>query len=135
VNPTIARLREAMDAHDPGAMAALMAPDYRSEQPVHPNRAFVGNRKVVANWTEMFRGVPDMAVQVVAEATEGTTSFSEWAWTGHHADGSDFAVRGVVVAGLDDAGVIRWMRLYVEPVEADSAGIDDAVRGLSGTEG
>jgi SnoaL-like domain len=135
VNPTIARLREAMDAHDPGAMAALMAADYRSEQPVHPNRAFVGNRQVVANWTEMFRGVPDMAVQVVAEATEGTTSFSEWSWTGHHADGSDFAVRGVVVAGLDDAGVIRWMRLYVEPVEADSADIEDAVRGLSGTEG
>jgi ketosteroid isomerase-like protein len=135
VNQTIARLREAVNAHDPAAMAALMAPDYRSEQPVHPNRAFVGNQQVVANWTEMFRGVPDMTVEVLAEATEGTTSFSEWSWTGHHADGSDFAVRGVIVAGLDDTGIIRWMRLYVEPVEVDSAGIADAVRGLSGTEG
>jgi hypothetical protein len=135
VNPTVKRLTDAMNRHDPEGMAATMAPDYRSDQPVHPNRHFVGNGQVVANWTEMFRGVPDMTVEVVAEATEGTTSLSEWSWTGHHADGSDFAVRGVVVAGLDDAGVIRWMRLYVEPVEADSAGIDDAVRGLSGTEG
>src|SRR3954466_15041352 len=124
-----------MNRHDPEGMAATMTPAYRSGQPVHPNRHFVGNRQVVANWTEMFRGVPDMTVEVVAEATEGTTSFSEWSWNGHHAAGSAFAVRGVVVAGLDDAAVIRWMRLYVEPVEADSAGIDDAVRGLSGTEG
>ena len=131
MNATIARLADAMNRHDPEGMAACMAPDYRSEQPVHPNRAFTGSRQVVLNWTEMFRGVPDMRIEVVAEATEGTTSFSEWSWTGHHADGSDFAVRGVIVAGIED-GVIGWMRLYVEPVEADSAGIEEAVRGLSG---
>ena len=131
MNATIQRLRDAMNRHDAAGMAALMAPDYRSEQPVHPNRHFVGNHQVVVNWTEMFAGVPDMAIEVVAEATEGTTSFSEWSWTGHHVDGSEFAVRGVVVAGLDDGGVIEWMRLYVEPVEQDSAGIADAVRDLS----
>ena len=131
MNATIARLADAMNRHDPEGMAACMAPDYRSEQPVHPNRAFTGNRQVVANWTEMFHGVPDMRIEVVAEATEGTTSFSEWSWTGHSADGSDFAVRGVIVAGIED-DLIRWMRLYVEPVEADSAGIEEAVRELSG---
>ena len=62
MNPTIARLRDAMNAHDPEGMAAVMAPGYRSEQPVHPHRAFVGNRQVVANWTEMFHGVPDLSV-------------------------------------------------------------------------
>ena len=133
MNPTIARLRDAMNAHDPEGMAAVMAPGYRSEQPVHPHRAFVGNRQVVANWTEMFHGVPDLTCEVVAEATEGTTTFAEWAWDGHHTDGSEFAVRGVTVAGLDDDGVIVWMRLYVEPVEQDSLAIEDAVRDLAGT--
>jgi ketosteroid isomerase-like protein len=135
VNPTIARLRDAMNRHDPAGMAACMAPDYRSDQPVHPNRHFVGNQQVVANWTEMFRGVPDMTVEVLAEATEGTTSFSEWAWLGQHTDGSEFDVRGVLVAGLRDDGLIQWMRLYVEPVEQDSAAIDEVVRELSGSEG
>jgi len=131
VNPTVERLTDAMNRHDPEGMAATMAPDYRSDQPVHPNRHFVGNQQVVANWTEMFRGVPDMTVEVVAEATEGTTSFAELSCAGHHTDGSDFDFRGVIVAGVED-DLIRWMRLYLEPVEADSAAIEEAVRQLSG---
>src|SRR3954469_9683811 len=117
MNPTTERMRDPVNRHAPEGMAAPMKPDYRSDQPVHPNRHFVGNQQVVANWTAMFRGVPDLAVEVVAEATEGTTSFSEWSWDGHYADGSDFATRGVIVAGIED-GIIRWMRLYLEPVEA-----------------
>src|SRR5215213_11388994 len=112
-----------MNRHDAEGMAALFAPDYRSEQPVHPNRGFAGREQVAANWSNMFAGVPDMVVEVVADATEGSTTWSEWSWTGHHTDGSEFAVRGVLVAGLRDDGAIQWMRLYVEPVERDSAGI------------
>ena len=130
MNPTIERLRDAVNRHDPAGMAALMAPDYVSDQPVHPNRHFVGNQQVVANWTEMFRGLPDLVAEVVTEATEGTTSFSEWAMTGHYADGSDFEFRGVIVAGIED-GLIRWQRLYLETVEADSAEIEETVHQLS----
>jgi limonene-1,2-epoxide hydrolase len=131
VNPTIERLRDAMNRHDPEGMAATMTPGYRSDQPVHPNRTFVGNRQVVANWTEMFRGVPDLVAEVLAEATEGRTSLAEWRWSGHHVDGSEFVMCGVTVAGLDDDELIEWQRLYVEPVEQDSAAIEEAVRQLS----
>ena len=34
----IERLREAMNRHDPDAMVECFDPDYRSEQPAHPNR-------------------------------------------------------------------------------------------------
>jgi len=132
MHPTIARLAKAMNNHDPHGMAAQMAPDYHSEQPVHPNRTFTGNEQVAANWTEMFVGVPDMVGTVVAEDTVGSRSWSEWRWDGHHADGSDFAMRGVIVAGLRDDGLVQWMRLYVEPVEQDSAAIEEAVQQLSG---
>ena len=132
MNPTVERLRDAVNRHDPEGMAATMAPDYRSDQPVHPNRHFVGNQQVVANWTEMFRGVPDLVAEVVAEATEGTTSFSEWTMTGHHTDGSVFEFRGVIVAGIED-GLIAWQRLYLETVEQDSAPIEEAVQQLSKT--
>jgi uncharacterized protein CbrC (UPF0167 family) len=135
MNPTIARLAEAMNRHDPQGMAATMAPDYRSDQPVHPNRTFTGNAQVVRNWAGMFAGVPDMVCTVVAEDTAGARSWSEWQWDGHHTDGSAFAVRGVIVAELRDDGLIQAMRLYVEPVEQDSAAIDEAVRGLSGASG
>jgi hypothetical protein len=38
---------------------------------------------------------------------------------------------GVIVAGVGD-GRLRWARLYVEPVEQGGAGIDAAVRRISG---
>jgi hypothetical protein len=38
---------------------------------------------------------------------------------------------GVIVAGVSD-GVLRWARLYVEPVEQEGAGIDAAVSEMSG---
>ena len=132
MNPLIERLRDAMNRHDPAGMAATMRPDYRSDQPVHPNRHFVGNQQVAANWTEMFRGLPDLVAEVVAEATEGTTSFSEWAITGHYPDGSEFEFRGVIVAGIED-GLIAWQRLYLETVEKASAAIEEVVQQLSRT--
>jgi hypothetical protein len=131
MHATIARLAEAMNNHDPRGMAAEMAEDYFSEQPVHPNRRFTGNQQVAINWTHMFAGVPDMVCTVLAEDTVGSRSWSEWRWDGHHADGSEFAMRGVIVVGLRGDGLIQWARLYVEPVEQDSAAIEGAVQGLS----
>ena len=40
---------------------------------------------------------------------------------------------GVIVGGVS-GGVLRWARLYVEPVEQGGAGIDAAVRSMSGRE-
>ena len=131
MNPSIARLAEAMNRHDARGMADCFAPDYRSEQPAHPNRTFTGNGQVAANWSEMFAGVPDMLITCVAEDTVGSRTWSEWEWTGHHTDGSDFAVRGVIVAGLRDDGLIQWMRLFVEPVERETAAIEEVVQHLS----
>jgi SnoaL-like domain len=58
MNATLARLNDAVNRHDPEAMAALFAPDYRSEQPVHPERGFGGPDRVAADWRQMFDGVP-----------------------------------------------------------------------------
>jgi ketosteroid isomerase-like protein len=133
MHPTIERLRDAVNRHDPAGMAATMAPDYRSDQPAHPNRAFTGNDQVVANWTQMFAGVPDLEVEVVADATDGSTVWSEWRWRGTHLDGSPFAMSGVIVAGLRPDGLIQWNRLYLEPVEQAGDDITAVARQLAGT--
>ena len=115
------------------ALAALFAPEYVSEQPAHPNRGFGGHEQVQANWSRMFEGVPDMVGEVRADTTDGSTSWSEWEWRGHHPDGSDFCMRGVILMGLRDDGAIASARLYMEPVEQGGAAIDEAVGQLSGT--
>ena len=49
MNDTIARLRDAMNGHDVAAMVALFAANYRSEQPVHPQRGWERLRRL--GWT------------------------------------------------------------------------------------
>ena len=131
MHTTMARLVDAVNRHDPEAMAACFAPEYRSEQPAHPNRGFGGQDQVAANWRAMFAGVPDLTADVVAETSDGATSWVEMAWHGHHPDGSAFEMRGVTLMGVDDDGLIAWGRLYMEPVELDGGAIDDAVRSLA----
>jgi ketosteroid isomerase-like protein len=115
------RLREAQNRHDLEAFVACFAPDYRSEQPAHPARAFRGREQVRANWAEVFRGVPDFRADVVAAAAAGDTAWTEWRWTGTHADGSPFDWRGVTRFGVR-GGLLVWGRLYMEPVEDAGGG-------------
>lgn len=131
MHPTITRLRDAMNAHDPDAMVALLSPGYRSAQPAHPNRGFGGRDQVHANWSRIFAAAPDLSVELLSGVEDGTTSLSEWDMAGHYADGSPFRLRGVMVFGLDGAGVIEWARMYVEQVEQGGADIEEAVRRMT----
>jgi len=124
------RLVEAQNARDAARMAACFADDYRSDQPAHPGREFVGSDRVLENWTAMFAGVPDFHAELVASSRDGDVEWAELAWGGHHADGSDFAMRGVIVATVRHE-LIAAARLYMEPVEQVAQDIRSAVEELS----
>ena len=119
-------IRDAQNAHDLDSFCELFAEDYRSEQPAHPDRAFVGREQVRRNWHGVFRGVPDFQAELIANAATGDICWAEWRWTGTRRDGSLLDDRGVTVFGIRD-GRIAWGRLYIEPVESDGKGIDAAV--------
>ena len=122
------RLLAAMNAHDLDAFVACFAPDYTSEQPAHPSRAFEGSDKVRENWTSVFLGVPDFNAELLLSATtDGGVEIGEWRWLGTHTDGSPFAMRGVIVMGIEGQR-IAWGRLYMEVIERDGADIDQMVR-------
>jgi ketosteroid isomerase-like protein len=123
------RLRAALNSHDPRRMAELFAEDYRSAQPAHPGREFVGRPQVLENWTDVFDGVPDFHAVLVDNASNGDTVWSEWDWTGTHTDGKPFAVRGVTILVMRD-GLIAEGRLYVESVDEQESSIQDAVQEL-----
>lgn len=131
MNATVAHLLEAMNQHDVELFVAQFAPDYRSQQPAHPGRGFGGRDQVRKNWSAIFAGVPDFTAELVADATDGGTAWSEWAWHGHHADGSALEMRGVIVLELTVDGRIQEGRLYVEPVEQQPESIDEAVRKMA----
>jgi hypothetical protein len=130
MNATISKLRDALNAHDADGMATFFAPDFRSEQPAHPNRGYGGRDTTIAIWGELFRAVPDLTSEVVASVDDGATVWAEWYWHGHYTDGSLFELRGVTITKLSDDGVVVSQRLYGEPVEHDGPAIEEAERQL-----
>lgn len=121
------RMDRALNGHDLDAFVELFSPDYRSDQPVHPDREFGGREQVRENWGGTFREVPDFHADLLRSAVNGDTVWSEWDWYGTRKDGSRSEMRGVVLMGMHD-GQIAWARLYMEFVERGGAGIREAVR-------
>jgi ketosteroid isomerase-like protein len=122
------QLLAAMNAHDLDAFVACFAPDYRSEQPAHPSRAFHGSDQVRENWAAVFAGVPDLRAELlVSSSADDGIEIGEWRWSGSHTDGAPFAMLGVTVMGIED-GRIAWGRLYMETLEREGADIDQMVR-------
>ena len=127
----IDRLVGAMNDHDLDRMVALFHSDYDSRQPAHPGRAFIGLEQVRANWAAMFRGVPDIRAEVLRCVQDGELNWCEWAWHGTRSDGASFEVRGVTLFQIRDELIVAGT-LYMEEVELDPVGIEDAVEGMSG---
>ena len=125
------RLVAAQNAHDIDAFVSCFAPDYSSEQPAHPDRAFVGSDQVRKNWSAMFAGVPDFHADLVDSATDGSTAWGEFEWRGTKSDGSELHSCGVIIGTVRD-GRLTAARLYMEDVEEAGRGIDAAVQRLSG---
>jgi ketosteroid isomerase-like protein len=127
----LARVEAAMNAHDLEAFLGCIHPEYRSEQPVHPERGFGGRDQVEKNWAAMFSGIPDFRAEALDTAVDGDTAWTEWCWTGTRADGSSVEMRGVTLFRVE-GGLVVSGRLYMEEVEQAGADIDQAVSRLSG---
>lgn len=110
------RMIQALNRHDLEAMVACYAPDYRSEQPFHPERNFVGPAGVRKNWSFFFTTMPDYQVEVLNEVVEGDTVWAELHFHGTQADGTKQSTRGVTLLGIQ-ADLISWARLYIEEVK------------------
>jgi ketosteroid isomerase-like protein len=127
--PTVVveRLAQAINGHDLEQLAGCFDPDYLSEFPAHPDRAFRGHDQMRKNWSQIFGAVPDITVTLLQCIADGETVWAEWAWRGTRPDHSPFAMRGVTIQGVRQDR-IAWVRMYMEPVETSGAGSDAAVR-------
>ena len=124
------RLQAAQNRHDLDAFVACFDADYRSEQPLHPDRAFAGSEQVRRNWAEVFAGVPDFQAELLRSAETADSGWAEWHWHGTRTDGTRLDMRGVTIFGIG-GDRIRWGRLYLEDVDAAGQGIEQAVRHMA----
>lgn len=110
------RMLQATNRHDLDAMVACFAPDFRSEQPLHPERDFIGQSGVRKNWSFFFNTVPDIQVDILNEVEERDTIWAEMYYHGTQTDGKKFSIKGVTIQGIQ-GGQICWARLYIEQVQ------------------
>jgi hypothetical protein len=125
------QLRDAMNAHDLEAHLACFAENYKSEQPVHPSRAFTGRRQVEENWSKLYASIPDFQADLLRHAVVGDTEWAEWVWRGTKKDGTPLEERGVTIIGIEK-GAIAWARLYLEETEGEGPGILETVDRMTG---
>src|SRR5690242_1300202 len=109
---------QTLNRHDLDAMVACFAPDFRSEQPLHPERDFVGQAGVRKNWSFFFTTIPDIQIEILREVEEGDTVWAELHYHGTQTDGKKHAVRGVTLMSIQ-ADQIIWARLYIETLSGD----------------
>lgn len=123
----LARLEQALNAHDLEALVGCFDEQVVSEQPVHPSRSFRGRAQIEKNWSQLLAAFPDLAATLVRSVVDGCVVWAEWDWRARRSDGGKTDMRGVTLLGLD-GDRISWVRFYMEPVEQDGAGIDEAIR-------
>jgi len=129
MSTVLERLTDAQNSHDADLFASLFTHDYQSDQPAHPGRSFTGQAQVFENWSSVFAGVPDFRADLLASCSDGNVEWGEVDWRGHYADGSTFAMRGVIIVTIREDRIAAG-RLYVEPVESSGEDIDAAVEQL-----
>jgi limonene-1,2-epoxide hydrolase len=121
----IERMAQALNRHDLEAFVECFDAEYRSQQPVHPNRGFGGKEQVRKNWSGMFASFPDFEAELLRYTTDDGVVWGEWHWS---AAGLDMA--GVTIMGLKDDRVV-WARLYMDPVEEAGQDIDEAMKSIT----
>ena len=110
------RMIQAANRHDLEAMVSCFAPDFRSEQPLHPERDFIGQAGVRKNWSFFFTTIPDIQLVILNKVEAGDTIWAELYYHGMQTDGKKFTIKGVTIQGIQD-DQICWARLYIEPVQ------------------
>ncbi len=110
-------LLDAINRHDPDAIANCFTIDYVAETPLQPAADFTGNEHVRENWTRMCADLPDIKAEVLRSAVDGAAIWSEWVMNGTRGDGSPQVFRGMVLLDTAD-GLIAHSRFYLQPAES-----------------
>jgi hypothetical protein len=111
------RFVTALNQQDLELLLSCFHPDYKSDQPAHPERSFYGRDRVAENWSWVFDQFDEFNAEILNLISGNDEVWTEWRWVGIDAEDNVIEVRGVMIFEIDD-DLFRYGRLYMEPVDA-----------------
>jgi len=116
-----------LNQHDVDAFVECFDPLHRTEQPLHPDKAYRGRDQIHKEWADIFRRLPDFHAKLIRSAVEQDTVWAEWHWSGTQPNKAKMDMLGVVVFGVRENRII-WTRMYMEPLQKPGVGIEALAR-------
>lgn len=110
----IERLRQALNRHDPAALADCLTTDYVGTHPAHPELDTCGRDAACQRWAVTFACLPDLRADLLRWACADDVVWTEWLFTARAEEGPGYRAGGVMIFGLADDR-LAWVRAYNEP--------------------
>jgi limonene-1,2-epoxide hydrolase len=111
------RLHTALNARDLTNLLHLLQVDFEFFHPAHPGTDTIGLEKARDIWEDLFSRFPDFRADLLRQAIEGNTIWTEWRWqAGEHAGGLHRV--GVIIFGVEE-GLLAWAREYLLDAPAE----------------
>lgn len=107
------RLHTALNTRDLTNLVHMLQVDYEFVEPAQPGGGTVGIEAARQRWDQLFQAYPDFRADLIRQAVEGNTIWSEWHWKGSgNGNTSRLDRAGVLIFGVEE-GLIAWTRSYM----------------------
>jgi limonene-1,2-epoxide hydrolase len=108
------RLHTALNTRDLTNLLHCLQVDFEQIHPARPGTDTTGLEAARAEWDAIFDAYPDFRADLLRQAIEGNTIWTEWHWFGKQAGGQTGSLNrvGVIVYGVEE-GLLAWGREYM----------------------
>lgn len=110
------RLHTALNTRDLTNLLHLLQVDFEQIYPTSPDRNTTGLEPVREAWGNLFETYPDFRADLLRQAIDGSTIWTEWRFTGGANQEKPLDMGGVIIMGVEE-GLIAWNRFYVSDIK------------------
>jgi hypothetical protein len=111
------RMHTTLNTRDLTNLLHLLQVDYEQIYPTQPERDTTGLEPARESWERLFERYSDFRADLLRQAIEGNTIWSEWRFSGGERQENPLNMGGVIIFGVEE-GLIAWSRFYITDIRS-----------------
>lgn len=108
------RIHTALNTRDLTNLLACLQVDYEQVYPAEKGKDTLGIEAARSAWEGIFHSSPHLQAELIRQAIDGNTIWTEWRFKGNGGDRV-----GVIIMGVEE-GLVAWSRNYMIDAPADA---------------